>query len=259
MSNERAEHSSGLGLPAGDESMRRADITGVEPALACRDLIAGYGDLEVVHGFSLHCEAAQIVAVIGPNGCGKSTMLKRLAGILPSKGGKVQIGGVDCTGESARRLSQRGFHYVPQSRDIFPSLTVLENLKVGTTDSSRLADVLAEFDRLSPILRRKAGRLSGGERKYLAIARAFMRPGLKVLVLDEPSAGLSANASEQLWRLIGACAGRGVGIIVVEQAVDAVLRVADYAYVMVGGRNAAEGGASTLARDVDLGKLFLGL
>lgn len=239
--------------------VRVAEGTGAKAGLGCVGLVTGYGDLEVVHGVSLLCAYRQVVAVIGPNGCGKSTTLKALAGLLPARGGTVSIDGEECTGVGAKRVSELGVHYIPQSRDVFPSLTVLENLLVGGTDRSRLDGVLGEFGRLAPILKRKAGRLSGGERKYVAIARAFMTPSLKVLVLDEPSAGLSVDAAAQLWRLVRECAERDVAVLVVEQAVEAVLQVADYAYVIVDGRNRAEGPAGGLRDEFDLGRLFMGM
>lgn len=240
-------------LEAGTEAPLAASM------LSCEDLRVGYGDIEIVSGFSLDCGAGEVVSLIGPNGCGKSTLLKGLCGLLRPSAGTVRVNGTDTTALSPGRVADLGVEYVPQIHDVFPSLSVQENLHVGIRDASRLSDVLALFPVIVPLLHTKAGKLSGGERKSLAIARAFMNPSVRVLMLDEPSAGLSPVATATLWPSVRAAATGGLAVLVVEQRVDEVLAVCDRAYVMVEGRNRLTGSAAELLakRDV-LGHVFTG-
>ena len=226
----------------------------------CADLTAGYGDLEIVHGFSMRCETTEIVGVIGPNGCGKSTLMKRLAGLLQARSGRISFRGRDLTSYHAGQLARAGLHYVPQERDIFPSLTVRENLLLGEV-SPALLDVAIDTvnPELRKLLHRKAGRLSGGERKSLGVARALMKPHLDVLLLDEPSAGLSPVASARLWPVIAQVAERGVAVVVVEQRVEEFLPIAGRVYVMVDGQNRMEEEAPVLLANLDkLAGVFMG-
>src|ERR1700694_1845874 len=142
--------------------------------LDCEDVSAGYSGVAVVHAVSLGCIPGEIVAIIGPNGSGKSTLLKRIAGLLPDIGGRIRLAGEDVTNASTEKLVRQGLRFVPQTRDIFPSLTLRENLMVSAgADSAAIARTLDLFPELKPLLKRVAGRLSGGERKMLAIARAL--------------------------------------------------------------------------------------
>jgi branched-chain amino acid transport system ATP-binding protein len=226
--------------------------------LSCTDLDAGYGDIQVVSEFSLRCSRAEVIAIVGPNGSGKSTLLKRLSGVLPHRGGSFEVKGSDASGLSARDLNTLGVQYVPQVDDVFPSLTVEENLLVGYTDKAKLAEILGVFPMLERLMARRAGRLSGGERKALAVGRALMHPDIAVLMLDEPSAGLSPRATSDLWPLVQAVAGRGVAVLIVEQRVDEVLAFADQAYVVVNGRNRlVSSAADLLARIDELGEIFV--
>ena len=227
-------------------------------ALRCNRVSAGYGDLTIVRDFDLECKRGEIVALIGPNGSGKSTLVKRLAGLLAPSGGTVQVGGIDTTAFDPFELAQLGLRYVPQVRDVFPSLTVRENLIVGITDHEGIERVLAMFPMLRPRLNTMAGKLSGGERKALGIARALMTEKVFALLLDEPSAGLGPAVREALWPVITRISELGVGVLIVEQAVDEVLRVAQSVYVMVAGEQRFAGSAEELRGDVDLGRLFLG-
>jgi ABC-type branched-subunit amino acid transport system ATPase component len=222
-------------------------------------LRVGYGDTEIVSGFTLSCRPGEIVALIGPNGCGKSTLLKGLCGLLTPLGGMTLVGGRDTTHLPAADISGLGVQYVPQIHDVFPSLTVEENLFVGVADVGRASDVLTMFPVLESLLKRKAGRLSGGERKALAIARSFMNPDVGVLMLDEPSVGLSPVATGTLWPAIKNAAELGIGVIVVEQRVDDVLAISDRAYVMVDGKNRMDAHSSELlSRRNELGQMFMG-
>jgi branched-chain amino acid transport system ATP-binding protein len=228
-------------------------------ALTCAGVSAGYGDVEVVSGVSLDCRRGEIVAVIGPNGSGKSTLLKSIARVLPLRAGTVHVDGRDTAALTASGVNALGLQYVPQTRDVFPSLSVEENLAVGRTEPGRLEDVLSQFPILRPLLKRKAGRLSGGERKAVAIARAFLSPDLSVLVLDEPSTGLSPRATADLWPTVAAAAARDIGIVLVEQRVDDALRIADRMYMMVAGGIALHARADEFARKSrEIETLFLG-
>lgn len=224
--------------------------------LQCANLDAGYGDELIVKNFSLNCKAAQVVGIVGPNGSGKSTLVKRIAGVLPNRGGSVTLGGVDASNLGSGRLARMGLRYVPQIRDVFPSLNVRENLIIGMDGSERLEQVLETLPELRNLLRRKAGRLSGGERKLLAIGRALMVRKLEILLVDEPSAGLSPKAAEKMWPILANIASAGAGVLIVEQNVDALLDIADHVYVLVNGHNRLDASPEEIRR-TDLGALFL--
>lgn len=231
----------------------------VQSVLDCEELSAGYSGLAVVHNVSLGCKPGEILAIIGPNGSGKSTLLKRIAGLLPDIGGRIRLAGDDVTHAPTEKLARQGLRLVPQTRDIFPSLTLRENLMVSMgADSAATARILDMFPELKPMLNRVAGRLSGGERKMLAIARALVGQPLIALLLDEPTAGLSARVSSRIWPLIRQVAATGIGILVVEQNVEAVLQVADHAHVLVGGRQRLSGDSGSLRARSDLGDIFMG-
>jgi len=224
--------------------------------LQCVDLNAGYGDELIVTDFSLSCNAGQVVGIVGPNGSGKSTLVKRLAGVLPSRGGSLMLSGVDASNFGSGRFARMGLRYVPQIRDVFPSLNVKENLIIGMDGSERLDQVLETLPELGHLLRRKAGRLSGGERKLLAIGRALMVRKLEILLVDEPSAGLSPKAAEKMWPILANIAKAGTAVLIVEQNVDALLNIASHVYVLVNGRNRIDASSDEIRR-TDLGALFL--
>ena len=226
------------------------------PVLRCEGLNAGYGEELIVQGFSLSCATSQIVGIVGPNGSGKSTLIKRLAGILPHRGGSYVLGETDVHSLGSGRLARLGLRYVPQVRDVFPSLNVKENLIIGMDGADRLDEVLDTLPELKNLLRRKAGRLSGGERKLLAIGRALMVHSLDVLLVDEPSAGLSPKAGEKMWPILLETARAGAAVVIVEQNVDALLAIADHVYVLVNGRNRLDASPEGIRR-TDLGRLFL--
>ena len=240
----------------------RTEMTGPADAVSvveCQDLSAGYAGIAVVQAVSLNCGRGEILAIIGPNGSGKSTLLKRLAGLLPDMGGRIRLAGDDVTSMPTEKLARLGLRFVPQTRDIFPSLTVRENLMVSIgSDTTSIPRTLALFPELKPLLHRVAGRLSGGERKMLAIGRALVGKPLIALLLDEPTAGLSPQAASRIWPLIRQAAATGIGVIVVEQNVDAVLQVADNTHVLVGGRQRLFADSASLRLRSDLGDIFMG-
>ena len=231
--------------------------------LTATGIVAGYGAAdEILKGVDLVVGAGELVAVIGPNGAGKSTLLKAIAGIVVPKAGRVMLGDTDTTGRAPRDSARLGLAYVPQEANIFPSMSVAENLEIGGYIDpggvrSRRDAAYARF----PVLaakRRHAGRtLSGGERQMLAVAMALMVEP-QVLLLDEPSAGLSPLAAETLFEAIVAINRDGLAIAMVEQNASEALAIAHRAYILVDGRNSRTGDAKALAADPDIRRLFLG-
>jgi ABC-type branched-subunit amino acid transport system ATPase component len=228
-------------------------------------LSAGYGVAAVVHGVDVSVARGEVVAVLGPNGAGKSTLLKALTGRLTPTAGRVLLGGVDITGMSAHRLARLGVGYVPQAKDVFETLTVLENLEMGgyllrrTDVGGRVEEVVTLLPTLQPLLRRTVKSLSGGERKLLGVARSLMLEP-RVLLLDEPTGSLApAVAQTVLSGHVRGLADAGTAVLLVEQRVRDALAVADRGYVMVGGRVLASGRASDLMTRHDVGEMFLGV
>ena len=232
-------------------------------ALEVRDIVAGYGASdEVLKGVNLRVDADEIVGIIGPNGAGKSTLLKVIAGLVKPSRGEVRFADRSITARLPREISRLGVAYVPQEQNIFPSMTVRENLEIGSFIDPHGArhKIDAAFDRF-PILgkrRRVAARvLSGGERQVLAIAMALMVDP-KVLLLDEPAAGLSPLAAERLFEDIVGINRAGTAIAMVEQYAREALTIASRAYILVDGRNHRDGPAAALAADPDIKRIFLG-
>ncbi len=226
-------------------------------------LEAGYDDALILRGVTLHAEAHEIVAVIGPNGAGKSTLLKAVYGLVTHKGGTIQFDGSDVTGMRADRLTGRGLNFVPQTDNVFPSLTVADNVQVGShgLPKRERKDAVAAVQALFPILaersRQRAGTLSGGQRKLVAIARALVtRP--KLLLLDEPSAGLSPQAMDLVFDKLVEINELGIGIVMVEQNARRALALAARGYVLDGGRNAIDGAGAELLHDPKVAELYLG-
>ena len=226
-------------------------------------LEAGYDDALILRGVTLHAEADEIVAVIGPNGAGKSTLLKAVYGLVTHKGGTVRFDGSDVTGMRADRLTGRGLNFVPQTDNVFPSLTVADNVQMGShgLPKRERKDAVARVQALFPILgersRQRAGTLSGGQRKLVAIARALVtRP--KLLLLDEPSAGLSPQAMDLVFDKLLEINELGIGIVMVEQNARRALALAARGYVLDGGRNAIDGAGAELLHDPKVAELYLG-
>jgi ABC-type branched-subunit amino acid transport system ATPase component len=234
-----------------------------EPILTARDIVAGYvPGLPIVHGVSLEVAAGEIVTIIGPNGAGKSTMLKALAGLLHIDGGVVTQEGRAVGRLPTHELVAAGLAFVPQTGNVFASLTIHENLVVGGHTlrgrlKERLAEAYALFPDLVPKRNDRAKTLSGGQRQMLAIARSLMTAP-KVILLDEPTAGLAPKMVTQVFADLRRLAARGVAVLMVEQNAKAALRISDRGYVLTGGRNFAEGSAEDLLADETLAKAFLG-
>jgi ABC-type branched-subunit amino acid transport system ATPase component len=231
------------------------------PVLAVSGLTAGYGRVPVVQDVQLQAEPGKIVAIVGPNGAGKSTMLKAVFGLLRSTAGTVDLGGTPITGWPAFRVARSGMAYVPQVTNVFPNLSVVENLEMGgytlkTGVLQRVNEVLEIFPDLKTARSKKAGNLSGGQRNMLGMARALML-NPKVVLLDEPTAGLSPAYTRIVWEQIRRVADVGTAVVVVEQNVDLAINNADWVYVLVAGRNRLEGPASVVGKE-DLPGIFLG-
>ncbi len=234
-----------------------------EHLVEVRELIAGYvPGINILNGVSIELAAGELVGIIGPNGAGKSTVLKALFGLVQVFGGSVYLRGEEITGSKANVLVSKGIGYVPQINNVFPSLTVLENLEVGCYQTpKRFSDrkdfVLGIFPRLAERINSKAGSLSGGERQMLAMGRALMMEP-SVLLLDEPSAGLSPLLQDQVFDRVKEVNQSGVGIIMVEQNAARCLQICDRAYVLDQGRNAYTGTGQELMSDPKVIELYLG-
>lgn len=235
-----------------------------ERALRVENLSAGYGTTKIVDGVSFTVLLGTVVTLVGPNGAGKSTLLKSLVGDSRLLGGHVFLDGAEVTGWQMERLVARGMGYVPQVRDVFETLSVEENLEMGTfvlarrEARTRIEETLERFELLQPLLGRRAADLSGGERKLLGVARALLlRP--HVLLLDEPTAGLSeAWADRILHREVPTLAESGVGVLLVEQRALEAVEVSDAVHVLVDGRlSVAASGGGALGED-ELIQAFLG-
>jgi branched-chain amino acid transport system ATP-binding protein len=227
------------------------------------DLVAGYvPEVNILNGCNLTLATGEFVGIIGPNGAGKSTLLKAVLGLVNIRGGSVSLDGDDITGRKAYELVARGVGFVPQTRNVFPSLTVRENLEMGCfLDPSRFGDrfqyVTTLFPRLGERADQRAGSLSGGERQMVAMGRALMLDP-KVLLLDEPSAGLSPALQDQVFIQCRQINETGVAILMVEQNARRCLQVCDRGYVLDQGRNAYTGTGRELLADPKVIDLYLG-
>jgi ABC-type branched-subunit amino acid transport system ATPase component len=231
-------------------------------ALAVTGLSAGYGGPPIVQDIALHAESGRITAIVGPNGAGKSTLLKALAGVIPCSSGRVLLGGDDVTGLPPEKLVWRGLAYVPQVDNVFPSLTVRENLEVGGQVRrgglrERIEEMFAIFPDLRLAARRPARTLSGGQRNMLAMARGLMIDP-RVMLLDEPTAGLSPRFESAVWDHVLKVRDTGVAVVVVEQNTRRTLTHADHAYVLSLGQNRLEGTGRELLEDEEVVALYIG-
>jgi neutral amino acid transport system ATP-binding protein len=231
--------------------------------LEVEGLEAGYGEVLVLRGVALSAGARQIVSVIGPNGAGKSTLLKAVYGLVAPSKGSVRLRGEEIAGIRADRLTRRGLNLVPQVDNVFPRLSILENLQVSALPlprAKRRASLERALD-LFPVLRgrsrRAAGTLSGGQRKLLALARALVTEPF-VLLLDEPSAGLAPQAVELVFQKLTEINGLGVSIVMVEQNARRALAISDVGYVLDMGRNVYQGPGRELLADPRVAELYLG-
>ena len=232
--------------------------------LRLHEVVAGYSSGHpVLHGVTISAAAGRLTAVLGPNGAGKSTVLKVLSGFLPPSSGRVTANEADITALPIHRRLEHGIALLPQGRSTFPDLTVAENLELGgwlwRFDRARLRrgvdDVLARFPWLSELRRRPAGSLSGGQQRIVEIARLLVT-GPSILLIDEPSAGLSPIVASQVYRELATLKAEGRTILLVDQDVRAAIGIADYVYVLNSGSNDIEGDRS--AFEGDLGALVRG-
>jgi ABC-type branched-subunit amino acid transport system ATPase component len=228
--------------------------------LAITDLRGGYGDVDILNGISLTLEAGEIVTVAGTNGAGKSTLAKAIVGLLPVVRGTMLFEGADLLPFATEARMARGIGYVPQTANVFPSLSVMENLQVVVgvkRQKQRIAELFEAFPQLAEHRRARAGSLSGGERQQLAFARALM-PHPRMLVLDEPTAALAPRKVADAFALIRGLPSFGVSILVVEQRARQSLAVSDRGFILDGGRVALSGTAQELLADARAAELYLG-
>ncbi len=221
-------------------------------ALRAEGITAGYSHVPVVRDLAVRAESGRVVAILGPNGSGKSTFMKALTGQLRLAGGSVWVGAKEVTGLPAHKIARSGLGYVPQVANVFPSLTVVENLEMGGYTrkhgvKERIGEVLEIFPDLSKARMKRAGALSGGQRNLLGI----------VVLLDEPTAGLSPAYTQIVWEQVKRIAASGAAVVVVEQNVDLALDAADWIYLLVDGRNHLEGTPGEVKAH-DISAIFLG-
>jgi branched-chain amino acid transport system ATP-binding protein len=239
-----------------------AAVTAPVATLAADRLVVGYGDSVIVRGVSLEAHAGAILAIVGPNGSGKTTLLKGLAGMLPAKQGTLRLRGQDITGTDTAELVRQGLAYVPQMKNVFPTLTVRENLEIGAATCrkhlrERTEHVVGLFPDLGVSQAKQAGQLSGGQRNMLALARALMTAPT-LLLGDEPTAGLSPKFSAAVWDHLRQVVASGVGVVIVEQNTRAALKLAESACLLVNGELLFSGAAAVLAADQELANAYLG-
>jgi len=232
--------------------------------LAVEDIVGGYGKLTVLNGTSFKVARGAITTVIGPNGAGKSTVFKAVFGLLRVQRGRIVFDGREVTNLDPRRLLELGISYVPQGRNVFPELSVLHNLELGATSAGPDAKIAARIESLMdrfPMLRRKAGAqastLSGGEQKLLEIARGLLLEP-KLMLIDEPSIGLSPLLVKETFGILQDLRAKGVSILMVEQNAKRALEISDFGVVLELGRTRIEGAAGAILADPRVGQLFLG-
>ncbi|HEY5221680.1 MAG TPA: ABC transporter ATP-binding protein [Microbacteriaceae bacterium] len=230
-------------------------------ALTAEDISSGYGRSPIVRNVSVSVTAGLVTAIVGPNGAGKSTFAKTLAGILRPTTGTITVNGTDVTRMPGHLLPRHGLAYVPQNDNVFRTLTVRENLEVGGYASkkdpkARMQEIYAIFPDLAKAQEKKAGNLSGGQQNLLAMARALMVEPT-VIILDEPTAGLSPAYTDVVWKQIELIAASGTAVLVIEQNVERALLHAQYVHVLVAGTNHVHGPVAEIAK-LDLAGIFLG-
>ena len=231
--------------------------------LHAENVVAGYTSADtILKGVSVHAKGGEIVAILGPNGAGKSTLLKAIAGQLTPREGAIRLEDQTIAGLKPREVAKRGVAYVPQEANVFPSMSIHENLEIGgylaPQDSrARMSEIYGRFPMLAEKRREAARTLSGGQRQVLAVAIALM-VAPQVMLLDEPSAGLSPVATQELFETIRSIRDAGVAVVLVEQNALDALDLAERAYILTAGRNHIDGNAKELAADADVRRAFLG-
>jgi len=246
------------------EKAREAHLASADGAiLRADDLIAGYvPEVNILNGTDLYCHEGELVGIIGPNGAGKSTLLKALFGLVKVTSGTVTLRGNEITNERADTLVGKGIGFVPQNNNVFPSLTIAENLQMGCFQApSKFEDRFRFVSEIFPALAerrsQRAGSLSGGERQMVAMGRALMMEP-SVLLLDEPSAGLSPAMQDEVFLQTRAINRAGVSIVMVEQNASRCLQICHRGYVLDQGRNAYTATGHELANDPKVIELYLG-
>jgi ABC-type branched-subunit amino acid transport system ATPase component len=234
-----------------------------ERILVAEGLVGGYiAEVDILRGCSLYADAGEIVVVVGPNGAGKSTLIKAIFGLVKVREGNVVVNGYDVTGAKPHEITERGMSYVPQVSNVFPTLTVQENLEMGGVTRRgrvrpRIDDMYALFPRLGERRRQRAGTMSGGERQMLAMARALM-PEPTVILLDEPSAGLAPQAVGEVFETCREINAAGVTVVMIEQNARRALALATRGYVLESGQNRFTGTGQELLDDPTVAELYLG-
>ena len=233
------------------------------PCIEFDDVVAGYKDFMILNNLSFSVQPGSITLLIGPNGAGKSTVLKTLFGLLKPRQGKIRLNGQDITGATQKALLAQGIAFVPQGRNLFGQLSVYENLELGgitlgmKTTHERIPEVLEFFPRVKERLHSRASSLSGGEQKQLEVGRALLlRP--KVLLIDEPSIGLSPMVVQDVFKLLRRLADQGTTVLMVEQNVKSALKVSDDAIALESGRLVLHKKAAEVLADPQMERLFLG-
>ncbi|NQW24121.1 MAG: ABC transporter ATP-binding protein [SAR202 cluster bacterium] len=230
--------------------------------LEASSLVAGYDETEVLHGVSVSIESGEIVTIIGPNGSGKSTLLKTLMGLLRPKSGSVRFNGEELVGVPPEKIVRKGLCYVPQTANIFPTMTIKENLEMGgflrrDDLETRIEEVYSLFPDLTSRRKERASRLSGGQRQMLALARALMLDPV-LLLLDEPTAGLAPNMVASVLDRVTSINATGVAVLLVEQNAREALKRSARGYVLAAGQNRLDANGQDLLDNPEVTRLYLG-
>jgi len=237
-------------------------LTGNGALLRTEGIVAGYvPEVDILNGVSFEVHEGEVVTVIGPNGAGKSTLIKTIFGLLEPREGQVLLRGKDIAGERPHAIARRGLSYVPQLDNVFPSLTVEENLRMGALSGEQVRDrmdrVYGLFPRLGERRRQTVGTMSGGERQMVAMGRALM-PDPDLMLLDEPSAGLAPAFVDAIFDKCGEINRTGVTLVMVEQNARRALAMSDRGYVLDLGKERFEGPGEVLLEDPKVAELYLG-
>ncbi|WP_116085885.1 ABC transporter ATP-binding protein [Tropicimonas sp. IMCC34011] len=234
------------------------------PVLEMRGVVGGYvPDLPILHGVTLHVNRGEFVTIIGPNGAGKSTAMKAVAGLVRISDGQVLVDGEEFTNHPTEDMADLGLAFVPQTSNIFGTLTIADNLRLGARSltkavaAERIEAAYARFPILRELSRSLAGGLSGGQRQMLAVARALLSAP-RIIMLDEPSAGLAPNIVQEVFGLLRGLADEGVAVLMVEQNAKSAMRVSDRTYVLAEGRSRIDGTSEQMLNDPEVKSIYLG-